>query len=94
MIRRRPQLLWLLVPYVLYLGVLPFVNRVTPLVSGVPFLFVWLLGATLLTPVAVWLTRRADLQDRNRNRNRNRDRNRDRNRGRGRNQDRDRGGRA
>lgn len=31
-----------------------------PLVFGVPFLFVWLLGATLLTPVAVWLTRRGD----------------------------------
>ncbi|UPT46974.1 DUF3311 domain-containing protein [Streptomyces sp. WAC00303] len=61
-------------------------NRVTPLVFGVPFLFVWLLGATLLTPVAVWLTRRADLQDRNRNRDWNRGRNRDR--------DRHRGGRA
>ncbi len=60
MLRRRPQLLWLLVPYVLYLGVLPLVNRVTPVVLGLPFLFVWLLGATLLTPVAVWLTRRGD----------------------------------
>lgn len=65
-IRRRPQLLWLLVPYVLYLGALPFVNRVTPLVFGVPFLFVWLLGATLLTPVAVWLARRGDRRDRRR----------------------------
>ncbi|MBV7246903.1 DUF3311 domain-containing protein [Streptomyces griseus] len=61
-IRRRPHLLWLLVPYVLYLGALPLVNRVTPLLFGVPFLFVWLLGATLLTPVAVWLTRREDLR--------------------------------
>ncbi|GAA3484337.1 hypothetical protein GCM10018966_088690 [Streptomyces yanii] len=60
MLRRRPQLLWLLVPYVLYLGALPFVNRVDPVVLGLPFLFVWLLGATLLTPVAVWLTRRGD----------------------------------
>lgn len=60
MLRRRPQLLWLLVPYVLYLGALPFVNRVRPVVLGLPFLFVWLLGATLLTPVAVWLTRRGD----------------------------------
>nr|WP_199883173.1 DUF3311 domain-containing protein [Streptomyces sp. CB01580] len=59
-LRRRPQLLWLLVPYVLYLGVLPLVNRVTPVVLGLPFLFVWLFGATLLTPVAVWLTRRGD----------------------------------
>lgn len=59
-LRRRPQLLWLLVPYVLYLGALPWVNRVEPVVLGLPFLFVWLLGATLLTPVAVWLTRRGD----------------------------------
>ncbi|MFY0515248.1 DUF3311 domain-containing protein [Streptomyces anulatus] len=78
MIRRRPQLLWLLVPYVLYLGVLPFVNRVTPLVFGMPFLFVWLLGATLLTPVAVWLTRRADLRDRDWGRDRDGDRDRHR----------------
>ncbi|MFH8437591.1 DUF3311 domain-containing protein [Streptomyces sp. NPDC018007] len=63
-IRRRPWLLWLLVPYVLYLAALPLVNRVTPLVGGAPFLFVWLLGATLLTPVAVGLTRRADRRKR------------------------------
>ncbi|MFI0979628.1 DUF3311 domain-containing protein [Streptomyces sp. NPDC021093] len=50
----------MLVPYVLYLGVLPLVNRVQPVVLGLPFLFVWLLGATLLTPVAVWLTWRGD----------------------------------
>ncbi|MCX5397265.1 DUF3311 domain-containing protein [Streptomyces sp. NBC_00102] len=60
MLRRRPQVWWLLVPYVLYLGALPWVNRVEPVVFGLPFLFVWMLGATLLTPVAVWLTRRGD----------------------------------
>lgn len=59
-LRRRPQLLWLLVPYVLYLGALPLVNRVQPVLFGLPFLFVWLLGATLLTPVSVWLTWRGD----------------------------------
>jgi len=59
-LRRRPQVLWLLAPYVLYLGVLPWVNRVEPVVLGLPFLFVWRLGATLLAPVAVWLTRRGD----------------------------------
>jgi hypothetical protein len=59
-LKRRPQLLWLLVPYVLYLGALPLVNRVQPVVLGLPFLFVWLLGATLLTPVSVWLTWRGD----------------------------------
>ncbi|MGA4841677.1 DUF3311 domain-containing protein [Streptomyces sp. G45] len=50
----------MLVPFVLYLGALPFANRVEPLVFGLPFLFVWLLGATLATPVAVWLTYRGD----------------------------------
>ncbi|MCX5200965.1 DUF3311 domain-containing protein [Streptomyces sp. NBC_00237] len=59
-LRRRPHLLWLGVPYVLYLGALPLVNRVEPVVLGLPFLFVWLLGATLLTPLAVWLTWRGD----------------------------------
>ncbi|MEV3858539.1 DUF3311 domain-containing protein [Streptomyces sp. NPDC050095] len=57
---RRPHLLWLLVPFVLYVGALPFVNRVEPVVLGLPFLFVWLLAATLLTPVSVWLTWRGD----------------------------------
>ncbi|MEU2558893.1 DUF3311 domain-containing protein [Streptomyces longispororuber] len=64
MIRRRPHLLWLLVPFVLYLGALPFANRVEPVVFGLPFLFVWLLAATLLTPVAVWLTYRGDQRSR------------------------------
>ncbi|MYT71526.1 DUF3311 domain-containing protein [Streptomyces sp. SID8367] len=53
-------MLWLLVPFVLYIGALPFVNRVEPVLLGLPFLFVWLLAATLLTPVAVWLTWRGD----------------------------------
>ncbi|MER5176932.1 DUF3311 domain-containing protein [Streptomyces sp. NPDC002896] len=56
----RYHLLWLLTPFVLYLGALPFVNRVQPVLLGLPFLFVWLLAATLLTPLAVWLTWRGD----------------------------------
>ncbi|MFF3763090.1 DUF3311 domain-containing protein [Streptomyces sp. NPDC001922] len=60
MFRRRPHLLWLLVPFVLYLGVLPWANRVEPLVFGVPFLMVWLFAATVATPVAVWLAWRGD----------------------------------
>jgi hypothetical protein len=52
------------VPFVLYIGALPFANRVEPVVLGLPFLFVWLLAATLLTPVAVWLTWRGDRKTR------------------------------
>ncbi|MDJ0379648.1 DUF3311 domain-containing protein [Streptomyces sp. G-G2] len=52
---------WLAVPFVLFLGVLPLVNRVEPLAFGrVPFLLVWCVGATLVTPLAVWLAWRGD----------------------------------
>ncbi|GAA3061643.1 hypothetical protein GCM10020000_51090 [Streptomyces olivoverticillatus] len=47
-------------PYVLYLGVLPLVDRVHPTVLGLPFLFFWLLLATLLTPAAVYVAWRSD----------------------------------
>lgn len=57
---RRRSLLWLLAPYALYLGVLPLVNRVHPTVLGLPFLFFWMLVATLLTPAVVTLAWRGD----------------------------------
>ncbi|MDT0450471.1 DUF3311 domain-containing protein [Streptomyces hesseae] len=60
MLKKRPTLLWLLAPYVLYLAALPLVDRVRPTVMGLPFLFFWLLLATLLTPVAVFLAWRGD----------------------------------
>ncbi|MFE9552714.1 DUF3311 domain-containing protein [Streptomyces sp. NPDC006692] len=58
--RRRIHVLWLGVPYLLYLGALPLVNRVRPVVFGLPFLFLWLLIATLFTPLAIWMTWRGD----------------------------------
>ncbi|MFJ2112829.1 MULTISPECIES: DUF3311 domain-containing protein [unclassified Streptomyces] len=60
MLRDRPHLLWLLVPFVLFLAALPWVNRVEPVVLGLPFLALWLLVATVATPGAVWLTWRGD----------------------------------
>ncbi|AEW94282.1 MULTISPECIES: DUF3311 domain-containing protein [Streptomycetaceae] len=57
---RRRSLLWLLVPYALFLVALPLVNRVRPTVFGIPFLFFWMLLATVATPVAVWLAHRGD----------------------------------
>ncbi|WP_307813543.1 DUF3311 domain-containing protein [Streptomyces sp. N35] len=50
----------MLLPFVLYAGALPFVNRVEPTVLGLPFFFAWLIGATVLTPFAVWMTWRGD----------------------------------
>ncbi|KOU35499.1 DUF3311 domain-containing protein [Streptomyces sp. WM6378] len=58
--RRRSHVLWLGVPYLLYLGALSFVNKVRPVVFGLPFLFFWLLIATLVTPLAIWFTWRGD----------------------------------
>ncbi|MGW2256917.1 DUF3311 domain-containing protein [Streptomyces sp. NPDC004749] len=60
MFRSRLHLLWLLIPFVLFLGAVPWVNRVDPVVLGLPFFFVWTLGATVVTPFAVWLTWRGD----------------------------------
>ncbi|WP_233518465.1 DUF3311 domain-containing protein [Streptomyces corynorhini] len=60
MLRDRPHLLWLLVPFVLFLGALPWVNRVQPVVLGLPFLALWLLGSTVVTPLAVWRAYRGD----------------------------------
>ncbi|CAM5451502.1 hypothetical protein SAVIM338S_02803 [Streptomyces avidinii] len=57
---KRPQLLWLAVPFVLFVVALPFVNRTEPGPGGVPFLLLWFVGATLVTPLAVWLTWRGD----------------------------------
>ncbi|MFF2845543.1 DUF3311 domain-containing protein [Streptomyces sp. NPDC058001] len=57
---RRPHLLFLLIPFLLFLVALPFVNRVQPVVLGLPFLFFWLLLATVVTPFAVWLAWRGD----------------------------------
>ncbi|MCA6095577.1 DUF3311 domain-containing protein [Streptomyces sp. SCA3-4] len=60
MLKKRPHLLWLLAPYGLYLAALPLADRVHPTVLGLPFLFFWLLLATLLTPAAVFLAWRGD----------------------------------
>ncbi len=42
----RPHLAWPAVPFVLFVGALPLVNRVEPRIGGVPFLLVWCAGAT------------------------------------------------
>ncbi|AXG82499.1 DUF3311 domain-containing protein [Streptomyces paludis] len=70
-------MLWLLVPFVLFLVALPWVNRVRPVVLGLPFLPFWLLAATLLTPLSVSLAWRGDQRLR---RSRERERERERSR--------------
>nr|WP_055535480.1 DUF3311 domain-containing protein [Streptomyces alboniger] len=56
----RPSLWLLLVPVLLY-GAAPLVaNRVEPRVLGVPFLLAWVIAATIVSPLAIWLAARLD----------------------------------
>lgn len=56
----RGSLWWLLGPFVLYVLALPLYNRVDPVIAGMPFFMAWILLATLLTPVCIWLAARGD----------------------------------
>jgi hypothetical protein len=57
---RRPALWLLLVPAVLYCAA-PFVaNRIEPRLLGVPFLPAYLIAATVISPVVIWLVARRD----------------------------------
>jgi hypothetical protein len=58
--RGRRSLLWLVVPYLLFVVAIPFVNRVDPVVLGLPFLFCWVVIGVLLSPAAIWLASRGD----------------------------------
>ncbi len=40
-----------LIPALALVAGLPFVNRIEPVVLGLPFLLVWILGWVLVTPV-------------------------------------------
>lgn len=50
------------VPFVTLVFALPFVNRIEPVVLGLPFLLFWILGWVALTPLillaAYWLERK------------------------------------
>ena len=54
--RRLRALLPALVPVLALVAGLPFVNRVEPVVVGLPFLLFWILGWVLLTPLFLALS--------------------------------------
>lgn len=59
--RARRRALWLLLlPAVLFCLAPVVANRVEPRVLGVPFLLLWLLAATVVSPLAIWATARLD----------------------------------
>jgi len=59
-VRGRRSLLWLLVPFVLFVVALPLANRVDPVILGLPFLAFWVLISVMLSPLAIWLASRRD----------------------------------
>jgi hypothetical protein len=56
----RRSLLWLTVPFLLFVAAIPITNRVEPVIGGLPFLFFWALLAVILSPLAIWLAARSD----------------------------------
>jgi hypothetical protein len=59
-IRGRRSLLWLTVPFLLFVLAIPLANRADPVILGLPFLFFWALLSVLLSPLAIWLATRGD----------------------------------
>jgi hypothetical protein len=51
--KRRVALLLGLVPFVTLVLALPFVNRVEPVILGLPFLLFWIFAWVCLTPLAL-----------------------------------------
>jgi hypothetical protein len=55
MLKNRKSLSFLLIPYIVYLGFLPFANRVYPRVFGLSFLTFWMFVGVVITPLSIWL---------------------------------------
>ena len=43
------------IPFVLMLGAIPFVNRIEPIILGLPFLHFWLFLGMIITPICTYL---------------------------------------
>ena len=59
-LKGRRSLIWLTVPFLLFVLAIPLANRVEPVILGLPFLFFWALLSVLLSPLAIWLATRGD----------------------------------
>lgn len=47
-------------PFVLMLGAIPFVNRIDPIILGLPFFHFWLFLGMILTPICTFVIYRLD----------------------------------
>ena len=51
----RPLYLLAVLPFLGLLGGIPFVNRVTPFVLGLPFILFWIVVWVVLTSLIMWV---------------------------------------
>ena len=60
--RKKPRLALLLgaVPFLMLVFALPLVNRVEPVILGLPFILFWIVAWVALTPVCLFLADRID----------------------------------
>ncbi|KKI89061.1 membrane protein [Bacillus sp. SA1-12] len=49
------MLILVVLPFILMLGALPFVNRIDPIILGLPFFHFWLFLGMLITPICTFV---------------------------------------
>jgi hypothetical protein len=49
------KIILVVLPFILMLGALPFVNRIDPIILGLPFLHFWLFLGMLITPICTYV---------------------------------------
>ena len=59
-LKGRRSLIWLTVPFLLFVLAIPLANRIEPVILGLPFLFFWALLSVIVSPLAIWLAARSD----------------------------------
>jgi hypothetical protein len=59
-LKGRRSLIWLTVPFLLFVLAIPLANRIEPVILGLPFLFFWVLLSVVLSPAAIWMATRGD----------------------------------
>ena len=45
----------IVLPFILMLGAIPFVNRIEPIILGLPFLHFWLFLSMIITPLCTYI---------------------------------------
>ena len=49
------SLILIVLPFVFMLGAIPFVNRIDPIILGLPFLHFWLFLGMILSPICTFV---------------------------------------